>query len=49
VIDFQTILRQYNPWWNHRDEEPDFAALPDFQRPIFSTLLEDIRQIPQIK
>ncbi len=46
MIDFSTLLRPYNPWWN--DQSNAFDNLPTFHRPIFSTLIEDLESIPQI-
>lgn len=46
MIDIQAILRPYNPWWP--DSTRGVPELLPFRRPIFHTLLEDLRQIPQI-
>lgn len=43
----QSILAPYNPWWSGQDA-PAFEKLPDFKRPIFSTLMEDLERIAQM-
>lgn len=44
--EFQSILSPYNPWW--RDPKSSIPNLPTFQRPVFTTLAEDLERIPQI-
>lgn len=46
-MDYQRVLIPYNPWWDGHEAE-DFSKLPTFQRPIFSTLSEDLKQLPQM-
>lgn len=47
MLDFQSILNPYNPWWD--TSGADFEGLlPDFHRPIFSTLVDDLQRIPQM-
>lgn len=41
------ILTPYNPWWNGQ-ESAAFERLPDFRRPVFFTLMEDLEKIPQM-
>lgn len=41
------ILAPYNPWWI-KQESAFFEKLPDFKRPIFFTLMEDLEEIPQM-
>jgi len=45
-VDFQSILQPYNPWWDK--DKTTFITLPNFQRPVFSTLMEDLQRIPQM-
>lgn len=40
------ILLPYNPWCSN--EESAFSSLPNFKRPLFFTLIEDLNTIPQI-
>jgi predicted AAA+ superfamily ATPase len=46
MIDLQKVLMPYNPWW--RDAATGFKKLPEFRRPIFDVLLEDLDVVPQI-
>lgn len=46
MIDLQAILRPYNPWWN--DPAKGFTNLPTFHRPIFDSLSEELKTVPQI-
>lgn len=46
MLDFQSILNPYNPWWDKK-KAVDWQ-LPDFERPIFATLNEDFEKIPQM-
>lgn len=46
MIDLQAILRPYNPWWN--DPVKGFTNLPTFHRPIFDSLSEELKAVPQI-
>ncbi len=45
MIDIQNIISVYNPWWENGMVGME---VPAFHRPIFQTLMEDMRQIPQI-
>lgn len=46
MIEVQAILRPYNPWWS--DPKSGFSNLPDFHRPIFYTLADELLTLPQI-
>lgn len=46
MLEYQSILRVYNPWWNAG--EAAFAGIPSFHRPIFLTLMEDFDSLPQM-
>ncbi len=46
MLDLQAILRPYNPWWN--EPAAGFANLPPFHRPIFYSLSEELKTVPQI-
>lgn len=46
MLDVQSILRPYNPWFE--DQNHSFGSLPGFHRPIFDQLYEDIEKLPQI-
>ncbi|MFN0138652.1 MAG: ATP-binding protein [Pyrinomonadaceae bacterium] len=39
------IFKPYNPWWT-KNGQP--FLLPDFKRPIFHHLLQDLEQLPQM-
>ncbi len=46
MIDFQAVVETYNPWWV---ENNDFlTSIPSFHRPVFLSLIEDLKTIPQI-
>jgi hypothetical protein len=47
MVDFQTILAPYNPWWGGTQTK-NLPEIPSFQRPIFFTLAEDLERIPQM-
>lgn len=40
------MLSPYNPWWTGQGVEP--LGVPQFHRPLFYTLMEDLDRIPQI-
>jgi|ERR1041384_169502 predicted AAA+ superfamily ATPase len=44
------LFRPYNPWWARPDGKQIslFPALPEFHRPIFQKLYEDLQNIPQM-
>ncbi|MEK7671746.1 MAG: ATP-binding protein [Bacteroidota bacterium] len=46
MSEYRNILSPFNPWW----EEPSrtLSNLPSFQRPIFSTVYEDLKNLPQM-
>lgn len=46
MLDLQSILRPYNPWWNELAKS--FINLPTFHRPIFGVLAEELKTVPQI-
>ena len=46
MTDYQSILSPYNPWWI--DPKSAFDNLPNFRRPVFDTLSEDLERIPQM-
>jgi predicted AAA+ superfamily ATPase len=46
-MDFHFLLSPYNPWWSD-SQESYFSDLPGFHRPVFSTLMKDLRDIPQM-
>lgn len=46
MIDFQSVLAPYNPWWT--SPQSAFGGIPTFRRPVFSTLLTDIKTVPQM-
>jgi hypothetical protein len=46
MLEYQTLLRAYNPWWE--PSEAAFSGLPTFHRPIFDILMDDLKGIPQI-
>jgi predicted AAA+ superfamily ATPase len=48
VVDYQAILEPYNPWWHKNKDSNLLRSLPSFQRPIFKTLYDDLKTIPQI-
>lgn len=39
------IFSPYNPWWTANSQQ---FLLPDFKRPIFTHLLQDLEQLPQM-
>ena len=41
------ILKPYNPWWTGQASSA-FDKLPQFQRPIFATLMDDLERVPQM-
>jgi hypothetical protein len=45
VVDVQSILEPYNPWWSKQGRRFD---LPSFKRPIFHNLYEELKTLPQI-
>lgn len=46
MLDSQAILRPYNPWWSNPTR--GFDNLPSFRRPIFDSLSEELKTVPQI-
>lgn len=46
MIDFNSVLLPYNPWW----DEPikAFDKLPPFKRPLYHTLITEFKTIPQM-
>jgi predicted AAA+ superfamily ATPase len=46
MIDFKDILGEFNPWW--KQGEQAFPALPEFRRPVFAELCEDLENLPQM-
>lgn len=45
MVDVQSILEPYNPWWS---EQVRRIVLPSFKRPIFYNLYEELKTLPQI-
>ena len=46
MLDLQAILAPYNPWWKENTE--GFKNLPEFRRPIFYQLYDELKTVPQI-
>jgi len=41
------LLKLYNPWWDDHSSRWR-ENLPDYQRPVVSEVLSDIKELPQI-
>lgn len=46
MFNYKELLAPYSPWL--AEEEPKAPSTPNFRRPLFRTLVEDLERIPQI-
>ncbi len=46
MIDVKELCRPYNPWW--QSAKRTFPGTPQFRRPIFNQIRNDIQHVPQI-
>lgn len=44
--ELELFLKPYNPW--HEQGEAGLSEVPDFTRPVFNELVDDIKSLPQI-
>jgi len=47
-LDFERLLKPYNPWWEIEKRDSWHFELPKFNRPIVSEIIDDLDFIPQI-
>lgn len=45
MTDYRNILLPFNPWWQGGTSLP---SIPDFERPVFATIYEDLKTLPQM-